>query len=169
MRRKFAVTDKGITTDLAESTTDEEKEDEERWNIPRHEYRKMKRSLHRKRTQTRENIESGGFDPRRRRKPPVIGTGEGGSLKAAQPLRTITLFISRLQPDIASEVLLGHVSRVAGVTTVECEQVEQRYSHYRSFRVTIKAMPQNRVKDLYSPENWDKDILVRRWYDKINK
>ena len=27
-------------------------------------------------------------------------------------------------------------------------------------------MPQNRVNDLYGPENWDKDILVRRWYDK---
>ena len=152
-------------SDVSESTT----EDDDDWNLPYQEYKKLKRRLLRKQTEKNEDKvsrgEGGPSGPKRRRKPPIIGRGEGSALKAAQPMRNITLFVSRIQPDIASELLLSHVSQIAGVTTVECEQLEQKHSHYQSFKVTIKGMTHSKIKDLYKPENWDKDILVRRWYD----
>lgn len=153
---------------LAESTTDEEREEDDTWKMPKHEYKKFRRSSNRKMSQkseTTETKEDGVVNRRQRRKPPIIGKGDGRTLKAAQPLRNMTLFVSRLQPEIASELLISHVSHIAGVSTVDCEQVDQRHSHYRSFKVSIKAMLQSKVKDLYNPESWDKDILVRRWYD----
>lgn len=101
------------------------------------------------------------------RRPAVIGTRTGSTLTAARPLRDVSLFVSRLSPDVGSEVLCAHVESIAGVPVgaTTCEQLPQRHQSYVSFKVTISGMPKENIASLYEPENWDKDILVKRWFN----
>ena len=144
--------------EAGDATSSESTTEEEQWLIPKHQFKKMKRSSQPKRYKSANNDVMDGRrntgQLSRRRQAPVIGKGEGTLLKAAQPLRDVSLFVSRLQPDVTSDVLQGHVSHLAGVTTVECEQVHQRHSHYRSYKVIINAMPRDKIKELYKPESW---------------
>lgn len=94
----------------------------------------------------------------------MIGRGSGALLGAAPTLRDVTLFVSRLRPDVPVDNLMSHVKEIAGVEIVECEQVEQRHPNYRSYKVCIKGINRDRIKDLYNPDNWDSGLLVKRWY-----
>lgn len=113
----------------------------------------------------RQNGTQGHTDTRRRVRSAVIGRGGGGSLGAAPAVRDVALFVSRMPPETPVDHLVSHVRDIAGVNTVECEQLEQRYPNYRSYKVCIKAINKDKIKELYDPENWDSGLLVKRWYN----
>ena len=102
-----------------------------------------------------------------RRHPAVIGTRAGASrLTAAQPVRDVNLFVSRLSPDVDGEVLKAHLEEIVGSEKdIVCEALAQRFPDYRSFKVVIKGMPKDNIADLYKPDNWDKNILVKSWFN----
>lgn len=130
------------------------------WQQQRHQ---RKRSMRKKSVEERKLLVENRPQGRR---PAVIGTRTGSTLTAARPLRDVSLFVSRLSPDVASEVLCAHVESIAGVVgATTCEQLPQRHQSYVSFKVTISGMPKEKIAILYEPENWDKDILVKRWFN----
>ena len=80
----------------------------------------------------------------------------------------MSIFVSRLSPDVDVEALRAHVEQLAGVEgTTECQQQEQRHHSYKSFKVVIRGMLKERIPDLYKPENWHKDVLVKRWFNSL--
>ena len=92
------------------------------------------------------------------------GSGNSGSLAAAHPVRDVSLFVSRMSPDTDGEALRAHVEEIAGATTT-CDALPQKHENYKSFKVVIKGIQKGSIPDLYLPENWPQDILVKRWFD----
>ena len=120
---------------------------------------------HQRRRERRRMLGERNRDVRSRR-PAVIGTRNSANLTAARPLRDISLFVTRLAPDVDGEVLRAHVEELVGEEgSTTCELQPQRHPSYRSFKVIIKGMMKEHIVNLYDPGNWDKDILVKRWFD----
>ena len=104
--------------------------------------------------------------PGRNQRSATIGTKTGTGVTAARPVRDVDLFVSRLSPDVDPQALKAHVEEIVGVEgTTECEKLEQRHSSYVSFKISIKALPKDKIPELYKSENWHQDILVKRWYN----
>lgn len=109
---------------------------------------------------------SGSSKPNRKQRPAIVGTRSGTGITAVRPVRNIALFVSRLSPNVDPEALRAHVEEIAGVEgSTECEPLTQRHPNYISFKITIKEMPKENIGELYKPENWHQDILVKRWFD----
>ena len=71
----------------------------------------------------------------------------------------------RLAPEVKSKVLQKHVESIVGVEgTTTCELQPQRHPSY-IYKVTVKGMPKENIEQIYRSENWDRDILVKRWFD----
>ena len=102
-----------------------------------------------------------------RRRLTVIGTCKNAALKAAQPFRDINLFVSRLSLDVDIQILQAQVKEIAGVqeSDITCELQPQKHANYKTCKVIIKKVPKDRITCLYEAENWDENILVRRWFD----
>ncbi len=117
-------------------------------------------------SQSRWRSQSAGRRQQRGRQPAVIGTGGGNVLRAVRPVRDVELFVTRLSPDVEIEALQSHVEALAGVTRgVTCDKLPQRRDHYISCKVTIKGMVRENIAELYKADNWDKDILIKRWFN----
>ena len=129
------------------------------WEHQRHQRRKLQRQA------TQRNQTQPPNNRRQARRPAVIGTRSSAGLTAARPLRDITIFVSRLAPEVESEVLQKHVESIVGVEgTTTCELQPQRHPSYVSYKVTVKGMLKENIEHIYRPENWDRDILVKRWF-----
>ena len=110
--------------------------------------------------------------PQRRGPPPVIGKrptgsgGGGGGVRAARQLRDVHLFVSRLEPDVDVGVLRAQVQEITGsaAENVICELLPQKHSSYRSCKITINSLEKNKIQDLYNADNWENDLLVKRWW-----
>ena len=64
-------------------------------------------------------------------------------------------------------MLRAQVEEIAGTAeAIECELLPQRHPNYRSCKVTIKGVLKESVMKFYEPDNWDENILVRRWFEK---
>ena len=134
--------------------------DEEEWHMQRHQMKKLRRLATLSATPKHKEV------PRRNQRAATIGSKIGTGVTAARPVRDVDLFVSRLSPDVDPQALKAHVEEIVGVEgTTECEKLEQRHSSYVSFKISIKALPKNKIPELYKSENWHQDILVKRWYN----
>ena len=102
-----------------------------------------------------------------RRKPAIIGTSEGSTgLAVAQPRISVSLFISRLSPEVNENDLKTHVANISGEATVTCEKLEVKHNNYISFKISVNDLEKSKIGALYQSANWPKGIVVREWYDR---
>ena len=85
---------------------------------------------------------------------------------AAEPLTNLSLFVSRLQPQVSSEELRIHVINISGKESVNCEKLLTKHQNYVSFKITIKDLERSKISNLFQSANWPKGILVKKWYEK---
>ena len=150
----------GETTLISDSGSLVSSDSEQEWQMQRHQLKKIRRL--RERT-TRPSSQKA---PKRNARPAVIGTRTGNGIPAVRPVRDVALFVSRLSPDVDPEELRAYVEELAGVKgTTLCESLQQRHPSYLSFKIKIGKMPKEKIAELYKPENWHQDILVKRWFD----
>ena len=97
----------------------------------------------------------------------MVGTRKNAILIAAQQFRDVNLFVSRLSSDVDIDVLRAQVKEISGVmeSDITCELQPQKHPNYKTCKVIIKKVPKESIARLYEPENWDENILVRRWFD----
>ena len=130
------------------------------WEQTRHQRRKTQRRL-------QQQIR--GKKQINQRRTTIVGTRKNPTLIAAQQFRDINLFVSRLPSDVNVEILRAQVKENAGVleSDITCELQPQKHANYRTCKVIIERVPKERIACLYDPENWDENILVRRWFDQL--
>jgi hypothetical protein len=101
---------------------------------------------------------------RRRRPNYIVGKGHGGITRLAGKGRFVSLFVSRLEPDVEQETVKKYVDDKFKVDFV-CEKMKTRYDSYASFKI------EGYCKDpdvFFEENNWPEDILVRRFYKPRN-
>ena len=150
----------GDTTLISDSGSLVSSDCEQEWQMQRHQLKKIRRL--RERT-TRPSSQKA---PKRNARSAVIGTRTGTGIPAVRPVRDVALFVSRLSPDVDPEALRTYVEELAGVKgTTLCQPLQQRHPSYLSFKIKIGQMPKEKIAELYKPENWHQNILVKRWFD----
>ena len=90
----------------------------------------------------------------------IVGKGLGNSNGISGKGRFISLFVSRLEPDIEANRVKKYVDDKFEVDFI-CEKMQTRYDTYASFK--LEGYCKN-SDVFFKEENWPENILVRRFY-----
>ena len=148
----------------SEETGEDEIEKTGAFQIQRWQKKKQKRNLKKEAVGTTHEDKSKSVT----RKGIVIGTKESTGLLAAEPMKNVSLFVSRLQPSVLGEELKVHIVNISGSNKVVCEKLPAKHESYVSFNIAIGDLKKNKIPDLFQSENWPKGIVVKKWYEKKN-
>ena len=90
----------------------------------------------------------------------VVGKAKTAQTGLVGRGRNVSLFVSRLDPEVETYKVKAHVNDTFSVS-FECERLNTRYDTYSSFKV------EGYCKDpsaFYDSENWPENVLVRRFF-----
>jgi uncharacterized coiled-coil protein SlyX len=99
---------------------------------------------------------------KRRRQNLVVG--KAGQTGLSSKGRFVSLFVSRLEPDIEAEKIQTYIKSKFNVT-FECEKLKTKYDSYASFKLQGFCVDPS---VFYKAENWPENILVRRFFSAKN-
>ena len=99
---------------------------------------------------------------RRKKRPIVTGIKKGSSLAAVVKVNYCRLFISRLSPDVSTDMLSVYIKELIS-SDCTVEKLKTRYSSYSSFLVTCERKFESLIFD---PENWEDGIMLRHFVGK---
>jgi hypothetical protein len=96
-------------------------------------------------------------------------------VKCAETVRTVDMFVSRLDPHTTGAELVDCVNSVKGdlvVTDVKCSKLNSKYEHlYTSFHVAISVSSScfhSAINLFASAESWPMGIFVKRYFKTRN-
>lgn len=110
-----------------------------------------------------------------RRKPPVksaIGkSGTNNRIKAVKTVRSVEIFVSRLDPDTTTKELIECVNEMKGdigVVDIQCEKLKSKFEElYSSYHVSVKvdAAEFSKAIELFlSGEGWPAGVFLKRYF-----
>ena len=99
----------------------------------------------------------------------VITIGKGSSEAFGKPpARRYHLFLSRINIDVTIESIKSYICKEFEITSDECsvEKIITSRHFVSSFKVSLMI---DNVQDMYNCNRWPSGILIKRFYNKINK
>ena len=91
----------------------------------------------------------------------IIGSRKSSStLKSA--VRKADLYIGNCDTNVTEDAILEYIRDQADVKIDSCKQLETRYDHYRSFKVTLSV---DSRRKLLESEFWPEGIVCRKYYN----
>ena len=104
-----------------------------------------------------------GTNVTKARPPPVTGRKVGSNLTAVPRVKKARVFVSRLSPDLSTDVLKEYVADLVK-DTCDVEKLSSKYPTYSSFLITCNEVHKEK---LLSPEEWEEGILIRPFFGEV--
>ena len=106
-------------------------------------------------------VDSDGFQHRRKRNKVGVGTGGYNKLRTVNKVKRQGIFISRLHEDTTCEDITEYIKDNIGCDILNVDKLKCKHAGYASFHVECA---QDQLDALLDESSWDAGILIRKWF-----
>ena len=99
-------------------------------------------------------------ESKKRRRNFIVGTSSINPSDLACRKRQMSLFITRLQPEVTDSQVIEYI-KTTFKTECSCEKLKTKFDSYSSFKVDVIC---DNFDKFFECENWPENVLVRKYF-----